>query len=61
MSVRHEVTLITANQGSRRDFTRISTSGFLPESVGMWSGGLEVQEGSATFHKKTHSRKTISK
>jgi hypothetical protein len=44
MSVRHEVTLITANQGTRRDFTRLSTSGFLPASVGMWPG-IEAQEG----------------
>jgi len=48
MSVRHEVTLITANQGTRRDYTRLSTSGFLPASVGMWPG-IEAQEGFGAF------------
>ncbi len=48
MSLRHEVTLITVNQGTRRDFTRLSTSGFLPASVDM-RPGIEAQEGFGAF------------
>ena len=48
MGVGHKVTLITTKQGARRDFTRFSTSGFLPASVEMWPG-IEAQEGFGAF------------
>jgi hypothetical protein len=43
------------NQGARRDFTRLSTSGFLPASVDMWPG-IEAQEDFGDFSEKTHSK-----
>ena len=42
--VRHEVVLITVKSGTDRDFTRCSTSGFLPAHASPVMAGCEAAE-----------------